>query len=166
MSIMMKEMNDVKPTGDVDIDFLEEMIPHHMDEVEMSNSLLKYGGKDESIKKLAEDIINNQSKEIEQMKDMIKNMEASNHKDEEKEQKYLEEYNKMFNKDMNHYDKRNVYSVDKAFAIGMVKYHKMANDMSEIILKYTDNKDVINMANDIIKNENDEIKQMEDFVNN
>ena len=41
MSTMMENMKSIKPTGDVALDFLYGMIPHHKAAIEMSKSLLK-----------------------------------------------------------------------------------------------------------------------------
>ena len=41
-------------------------------------------------------------------------------------------------------------NVDEAFAKGMITHHQMAIDMSETILKYTDNSTIKNMAENII----------------
>lgn len=166
MSIMMEEMKNVKHTGDPAIDFLYGMIPHHKVAIEMSKSLLKYGGQNVEIKKIAENIITTQSKEIEKMKDMIKYMELNPKIDEKKEQDYLTEYNNLLNKNMKNNDINNINSVDKAFAIEMIKHHEMAIHMAEIILKYTDNQEVIDMANNIIKMQTGEIKQMKEIINN
>lgn len=166
MSTMMEDMKNIKHTGDPAIDFLYGMIPHHKAAIEMSKSLLKYGGENAEIKKIAENIISTQSKEIEQMKDMIKRMGSNPQVDEKKEQAYLKEYNDMFNKHTNNDDMGNTNSVDKAFAIGMIKHHKMAISMSEIILKYTDNQEVVNLANNIIDLQKREIKQMQEIIDN
>lgn len=165
MSIMMEDMKNIKPTGDVSLDFLYGMIPHHKAAIEMSNSLLKYGGQNEEIKKIAENIITNQNKEIEQMKDMIKSIESNPQIDEKKEQDYLKKYNEMFTDNMNEKDKSKINSVDKAFATGMINHHEMAITMAQDILKYTNNQDVINLANNIIKSQNSEIVKMKEFVN-
>ena len=117
MSTMMENMKSIKPTGDVALDFLYGMIPHHKAAIEMSKSLLKYGGENEQIKEIAENIVKGQSEEIDQMKNMIKCIESNPQIDEKKEQEYLKEYNKMFAKNMNEKDKSKINSVDKAFAI-------------------------------------------------
>lgn len=164
MSTMMEDMKNIKHTGDPAIDFLYGMIPHHKAAIEMSESLLKYGGENAEIKKIAENIITNQSKEIEEMKDMIKRMELNPNVDEKKEQDYLKEYKNLFNKHNNN-DISNVNSVDKAFAMEMIKHHEMAVSMSEIVLKYTDNKYVVDLAQNIIESQKDEIKQMREIIN-
>lgn len=164
MSTMMEDMKNIKHTGDPAIDFLYGMIPHHKAAIEMSESLLKYGGENTEIKKIAESIITNQSKEIEEMEDMIKRMELNPNVDEKKEQDYLKEYKNLFNKHNNN-DISNVNSVDKAFAMEMIKHHEMAVSMSEIVLKYTDNKDVVDLAQNIIESQKYEIKQMREIIN-
>lgn len=62
---MHKDMA-VPLTGDADVDFLAGMIPHHQGAVDMAAVVLKYG-KDPKVKKLAQDIVAAQKKEIAMM---------------------------------------------------------------------------------------------------
>jgi hypothetical protein len=62
MKKMMTDM-DVKPTGDVDRDFVAMMVPHHQGAIDMAQSLLKYG-KNEQLRRLAQEIIITQQQEI------------------------------------------------------------------------------------------------------
>lgn len=163
MSTMMKAMKNIKHTGDTAIDFLYGMIPHHEAAVEMSQSLIKYGGENDKIKKIAQNIISSQSKEIAEMEVMIKEMELSPQVDKSKESEYLKEYNNMLS-NMNSHNLDSGNSVDEAFTIGMIKHHKMAIDMAESILKYTNNQKIIDMANNIIKAQGEEIKQMKEIL--
>ncbi|HEY8963811.1 MAG TPA: DUF305 domain-containing protein [Alphaproteobacteria bacterium] len=66
MDRMHKDMM-VKPSGDADIDFVQGMIPHHQGAIDMAKTVLKYGD-DPEIKKLAEDVVAAQEKEIAQMR--------------------------------------------------------------------------------------------------
>lgn len=65
-------MDPAKLTGDADKDFMHMMIPHHQGAIIMAESVLKHG-KDPKIKKLANEIIKAQKKEIAQMQDWLKN---------------------------------------------------------------------------------------------
>ena len=66
METMHKAMADMKDTGNPDIDFVQGMIPHHQAAVDMAKVQLQYGA-DPELRKLAEDIIAAQEKEIDQM---------------------------------------------------------------------------------------------------
>ena len=89
---MGKSMSDAPKTGNMNLDYLYEMIPHHQGAIDMSKNLLNYGGNNSEVKKIAESIIKSQTDEIESMKNMIKKLESQNKVDKVKEADYLEEY--------------------------------------------------------------------------
>jgi hypothetical protein len=62
MDKMMAGM-DVKPTGDVDGDFAAMMIPHHQGAIDMALAELRYG-KNERLRRIAQEIIVEQQQEI------------------------------------------------------------------------------------------------------
>jgi uncharacterized protein (DUF305 family) len=66
MTRMMSAM-DVKPTGDVDRDFVAMMAPHHQGGIDMAVLELRYG-KNEQLRRLAQEIIISQTQEIAAMK--------------------------------------------------------------------------------------------------
>jgi uncharacterized protein (DUF305 family) len=66
MAKMMADMT-VAPTGDIDRDFVAMMVPHHQGAIDMARILLRYG-KNEQLKRLAQEIIVTQQQEIAAMK--------------------------------------------------------------------------------------------------
>ena len=66
MDKMMSAMS-VKSTGDTDRDFVATMVPHHQGAVDMALAELRYG-KDETLRRMAQEIIVEQKQEIEAMK--------------------------------------------------------------------------------------------------
>ena len=62
MNSMMAGMS-VKPTGDVDVDFAAMMIPHHQGAIDMALAELRYG-KNEQLRRIAQEIIVDQQQEI------------------------------------------------------------------------------------------------------
>jgi uncharacterized protein (DUF305 family) len=62
MTKMMAAMQ-TKPTGDVDRDFVDMMVPHHQGAVDMARAVLRHG-RNEQIRRIAQEIIANQEQEI------------------------------------------------------------------------------------------------------
>lgn len=66
MDRMMADMA-VPPTGDVDRDFAAMMIPHHQGAIDMAQALLRHG-RNESLRRIAQQIIVEQQQEIAAMR--------------------------------------------------------------------------------------------------
>jgi len=66
MDKMMSAMQ-VKPTGDIDRDFVAMMAPHHQGAIDMAVIELRYG-KNEKLRRIAQEIIVEQMQEIDAMK--------------------------------------------------------------------------------------------------
>ncbi len=60
----------IEYTGDADVDFVKGMMPHHQGAIDMAKIVLVFG-KSPEIKKLAEEIIAAQEKEVAWMKDWL-----------------------------------------------------------------------------------------------
>ena len=67
----MKEMQGMKPSGNMDRDFATMMRHHHMQAVEMAQHELKHG-KDPKMRDMAQKIIDSQKKEIAEFDEWMK----------------------------------------------------------------------------------------------
>jgi uncharacterized protein (DUF305 family) len=78
MNKMMMDMT-IKPTGDVDRDFVAMMVPHHQGAVDMAKEELKYGhyGHNERLHRLAQGVVATQQKEITVMQDAVSERPSS-----------------------------------------------------------------------------------------
>jgi uncharacterized protein (DUF305 family) len=63
----MHEAMAIETTGDVDVDFMRTMVPHHEGAVAMAKIVIE-NGRDPEVRKLAEEIIKAQETEIALMK--------------------------------------------------------------------------------------------------
>jgi hypothetical protein len=66
MTKMMIDMG-IRPSGDVDTDFVAMMVPHHQGAIEMAQAELRYG-RNEQLRRLAQEIIVTQLQEITAMR--------------------------------------------------------------------------------------------------
>ena len=66
MTNMMIDMG-IKPSGDVDTDFVAMMVPHHQGAIEMAQAELRHG-RNEQLRRLSQEIIVTQQQEIAAMR--------------------------------------------------------------------------------------------------
>jgi hypothetical protein len=66
MARMMAAM-EIKPSGDVDADFVAMMVPHHQGAIDMALAELRYGNNDQ-LRRMAQEIIVTQQQEIAAMR--------------------------------------------------------------------------------------------------
>lgn len=164
MDQMMEDMELKEKTGSSSLAFLTGMIPHHESAIEMSEEYLKYAPEDARFRQLAEDIITAQTVEIEQMKNMMEDIKGGYQADGTKEEAYLKEYNEMMEGHHSGHASSDTEDLDTAFAEGMIMHHQMAVDMARVIIKYSDNDSVTDYANSVIELQEQEISQMQDFL--
>src|SRR5438270_6991875 len=69
MTKMMAAM-EIKPSGDVDRDFVAMMTPHHQGAIDMARSYLRYGHNEE-LRRVSQGIIDGQQQEIAVMRHAI-----------------------------------------------------------------------------------------------
>nr|WP_244196069.1 DUF305 domain-containing protein [Paraburkholderia susongensis] len=62
MTKMMADMS-IRPTGDVDRDFVAMMVPHHQGAIDMAQAELRYG-LNEQLRRIAQEIVVEQQQEI------------------------------------------------------------------------------------------------------
>jgi len=75
MDKMMADMT-IKPTGDVDRDFVAMMVPHHQGAVDMAKAELQYGH-NEQLRQLAQEIVVAQEREITVMRNTVNDGKSS-----------------------------------------------------------------------------------------
>jgi ribosomal protein L16 Arg81 hydroxylase len=69
MRKMMADMM-IKPSGDIDRDFVEMMVPHHQGAVDMAKTELEYG-RNARLRRLAQQIVATQQREITVMRNAV-----------------------------------------------------------------------------------------------
>ena len=119
--------------------FLSGMIGHHQGAVDMSTKILA-STKDEQIKEWAKDIIDAQKKEIDKMNMMLKPLGGLD--------KVARDT--MLRMDMTPYAGKDA---DSAFVAAMFDHHKDALDMSTSALMYSNDRQVLQLAEDIISSQ-------------
>jgi uncharacterized protein (DUF305 family) len=171
MKKMMNDMNAVKMTGDFDLDFANMMIPHHQSAVDMAEQYIPKA-KDEKIKSMAQNIINAQKKEIEELRTMIASHKPTTKKKEEHSasghdagghSELMDAMNKMMEemKSM-----KMTGNADKDFVTMMIPHHKSAVDMAENEISHGKNVQLKQFAQKVINDQSKEINEFQSWLNN
>ena len=162
----MAKMHDDMMAGmmanDPDVAFAKGMLPHHEGAVAMAQVQLKYG-KDATMRKLAEDIIQAQQAEIELMQNWIaEHPDTDKQDDTEAMQHAYHESMQAMHEDM--MAGISEADPDMAFAKGMLPHHEGAVAMAQVQLKYGKDATMRKLAEDIIQAQQAEIELMQNWI--
>ena len=163
MTSMHNEMMVGVGYNDPDTAFAKGMLGHHRGAVDMAKIELKYGT-DETMRKLAQDIIDSQQVEIDVM-----NKWLASHPDAPKPKPNTEAMQEAYAKGMNAMHSDMMLGIaepeaDMAFARGMLPHHIGAVDMAKVQLKYGTDEEMRKLAQDIISAQEPEIEIMQDWI--
>lgn len=157
---MHKDMT-MQFSGNADVDFARGMIPHHQGAIDMSEIVLKHG-RDSSVRKLANEIIAAQKKEIAQMRAWLqRNGSLLASPDAAAVAKAFTEVNAKMHKDMM---MTFTGRADVDFMAGMIPHHEGAVDMAKVLLQFGKDPELRKLADDVIRTQNEEITMMREWL--
>lgn len=76
MKRMDADMSSMPMSGQPGVDFARMMIPHHQSAIDMAKAYLASGENDPTIRKIAEDVVASQEREIGELRDWLKSKGA------------------------------------------------------------------------------------------
>lgn len=163
MTTMHEEMMKGMSYNDPDTAFAQGMLGHHIGAVDMAKVQLKYGA-DAEMLKLAQDIVDAQQAEIEQMQTWI-----ASHPDTSEPTTDTEVMQQAYAQGMDAMHGEMMLGIadpnpDMAFARGMLPHHIGAVDMAEVQLKYGKDKEMRKLAQAVIDAQQPEIEQMQSWI--
>lgn len=135
-------------------EFLEGMIPHHQEAVDTAKEVITRGGTTPEIKKLMEDIVVTQEKEITMMKDWYQNWYG---------QAYVtkpDAYTPM----MRDLSKLSGTVLDKVFLEDMVMHHMGAVMMVQSVQPHIEHQEITDLSKAIAETQTEEIQLMKKML--
>ena len=165
MTSMNVEMMKGMDYNDPDTAFAQSMLGHHIGAVDMAKIELKYG-KDEEMRKLAQQIIDAQQSEITTMQTWL-----ASHPDAAEPTADTKAMQQAYAKGMDAMHSEMMTGIadpvaDIAFARGMLPHHNSAVDMAEVELKYGKDAEMLKLAQQVIDAQKAEIEQMQNWLAN
>lgn len=162
---MANKMLSQNITNNITIDFIECMIPHHQAAIYMCENLLKYTNY-LPLQEITKDIIKMQTRGIEQMKEIARTTQGyTNSKDDV--DCYMKEYlaitKQMINRMSN---SPRCININLNFVNEMIPHHEGAIAMCHNLLKYSIDPRLKMVAETIIKEQSNGVKQLKDVKSN
>lgn len=157
----MHKAMDITYTGDADIDFARGMVPHHQGAVDMIEVLRK-NGKNEELREMAEFMAKWQQVEIEIMNKWLAARDNKNLPSVENEA--VAAYKEAMDKMHHAMAVKPSGCADRDFVLGMIPHHQGAIDMAWVQLKYGRDAQLKEIANDIIRSQQQEIAKMQKWL--
>lgn len=161
MTAMHSSMQELKMTGDFDLDFANTMIQHHQEAVDMSEAEVSKG-RDAQVKGWAQNIIGAQKAEIQHLQQMLKNNKLSGKKESaEKHNKLKDAMDKMMNDMMS---MKMTGNMDKDFVMMMKRHHEGALTMAKDEISHGNNAMLKKMAQKMIDDQTKEIQEFQSWL--
>ncbi|HEX6480514.1 MAG TPA: DUF305 domain-containing protein [Ktedonobacteraceae bacterium] len=148
----------IKPSHNVDRDFVAMMVPHHQGAIDMAEAELSYGH-NEPLRRLAQEIIVTQQEEIAEMRLALVSTAASPYTGPE-EASFLAKSDAAMVRMMAAMQIKPSHNVDRDFVAMMVPHHQGAIDMAEAELSYGHNEPLRGLAQEIIATQEQQIAAM------
>ncbi|GAB0174625.1 MAG: hypothetical protein HHAS10_05040 [Candidatus Altimarinota bacterium] len=134
-------------------EFIANMIPHHQEAVDTA-SIIVAKTENVELKKIAQNIVSAQKTEISLLNSWMKTWYPNS--------TLKINYMPM----MRDLSKLSDHDLDDAFMEDMVKHHEGAVHMAEEVLEVSQRPEIVQMANDIIRTQNAEIKKFKELLGN
>ena len=154
---------------EVDKPFIEMMIPHHQGAVEMAQMAVNQA-KNPEVKKLAESIIKDQNREVQQMQTWYKqwygtevpttNMDMQMHHGMGQEMMMVMQQQEMMDKEMMA-GLQNASNFDRKFLREMTNHHQMALMMAGMVVDSAVRPETRKLAQSVIQSQSAEIEKMQ-----
>jgi len=170
-SMMFTRNSSIQHSDIMDAHFIEQMIPHHEDAITMSKVALEKSTRPE-VNELAQNILDSQSKEIDQMNQWYKdwfgrdlptgNVEMQHHGMTSSTSSM---HMGMLGNSSDKSNLENAEDFDREFVREMIPHHQMAVMMASMLKNGTDRPEMKKLADDIIAAQTIEIEMMRKWLN-
>ena len=159
MHAMMSRMEAMPKTNDPEIDFVKMMMMHHQGAINMANVELQ-DGKNDSLKRTAQKIINEQQAEIQQFNTILATLTVDN----SDPTFTMEQMDNMMKGGKTADVQLITGDIDNDFATLMMVHHQSAIDNASAYLHHGNNTQIKTMATNIVNSQTMEIEELGNWL--
>lgn len=159
MHAMMSRMEAMPKTNDPEIDFVKMMVMHHQGAINMANVELQ-DGKNDSLKRTAQKIINEQQAEIQQFNTILATLTVDN----SDPTFTMEQMDNMMKGGKTADVQLITGDIDNDFATLMIVHHQSAIDNASAYLHHGNNTQIKTIATNIVNSQTMEIEELGNWL--
>lgn len=159
MHAMMSRMEAMPKTNDPEIDFVKMMMMHHQGAINMANVELQ-DGKNDSLKRTAQKIINEQQAEIQQFNTILATLTVDN----SDPTFTMEQMDNMMKGGKTADVQLITGDIDNDFATLMMVHHQSAIDNASAYLHHGNNTQIKTIATNIVNSQTMEIEELGNWL--
>ncbi|MGL5379699.1 DUF305 domain-containing protein [Clostridium sp.] len=162
------DLKQVSLSGDLDLDFIDQMLSQHLEATHLSKEILKYT-KNDSIKEVSKNIVSSLDSQLPLMKGLLTEFKKHPNVNEKLEMSYISDYMSIMakmDKGVNKLKKTGNLDID--YINEIILYEEATLKISKSILKYTKNPSIKAIAEEILKNQSqnlNDLKEIEKTIN-
>lgn len=134
-------------------EFIEGMIPHHQEAVDTAKEVIARGGTTPEIKKLVENIVVAQEKEIAEMKEWYQDWYGELYTDGDEYMNMMRELENLSGAEL-----------DRVFLEDMIGHHMGAIMMARSVQPYIEHGEIAELTQNIVSSQSTEIAQMRQML--
>jgi uncharacterized protein (DUF305 family) len=157
METMMNDMHAVQTSYDADKDFAALMKAHHQGAVDMAKLEIAKG-RDSAMINMANMILSDQTKEINQFEQFLSSAKPGTQKSDAFYNETMQDMHKM------HGETAEGGTIDVQFVRAMIPHHQGAVDMATVYLKYAKDPGLKSLAQRIISSQKKEIQLFQNWL--
>lgn len=157
LQVMKDAMSKAPQTGDPDLDFLNEIIPHHEAGVSLAENILKHGTNSQ-VKQLAQTIIREELEGLGKMEALRDQLKANPNVNKQAEAAYLQAYNRILNTMITKMESiKPTGNINRDFLNRMIPHLEAGIQMGKMIIKYTKNPELKTIAQNMITSQQKQV---------
>lgn len=156
-------VNCVKKSGDIRLDFLEEVVHYNNMEICMAENIIKYSD-NKDIRNFAKQVIKSSMDCNTEINEILYNISKNPSINKECEEKYINDYLNLYNKLILNLECKQEDTIENIFLVSSIKHHESLVELTDIFCKYNNDEEISENAKDIKAKNLKEIKKLKNLL--
>ena len=159
---MAEAMTDLPASADASLDYLRAIHPHSQASIALAECYLDAGGSDEALTRTADDLVSQQKKDLDTIDKLLRRLEADPQTDQGKRDAFMKDYQELLSDSFGReIGDTHAADLDRSFTKTLILHCRLAVDLSELALDYSDDGEVKDLAEEMIEQHTAQVDKLQ-----